>query len=307
MQHYHSLTDVSLHDSWLTIGVFDGIHRGHQAILQKLTAGARRAGVPAVVLTFWPHPATVLGHGDVRCLTTPDERANLLEEFGVDVVVTYPFDQTVANTSARDFVMTLKDHLDFGQLLIGYDFALGKGRAGNALSLTGIGKELGYKVDVIPAVSDESGVVSSTAIRKLVSVGSVAEASRLLGRYYSLHGPVVRGDQRGHSLGIPTANIEYPSEKVIPARGIYACWAFLGDEKRSAVVNIGINPTFTPDKKTTNVEAYLLDFDRDIYGEDLRLEFVERLRDELKFSTVEELLVQIQLDVEKGRQILSGK
>ena len=307
MQHYRSLTDVSLHDSWLTIGVFDGVHRGHQAILQKLTAGARQAGAPAVVLTFWPHPATVLGHGEVKCLTTPDERANLLGGLGVDVVVTYPFDQAVANTSARDFVMMLKDHLDFGQLLIGYDFALGKGRAGNAPSLTEIGKELDYHVDVLPAVSDESGVVSSTAIRKLVSVGSVAEASRLLGRRYSLHGPVVRGDQRGRSLGFPTANIEYPPEKVIPARGIYACWAFLGGEKYPAMVNIGINPTFTPNKQTVNVEAYLLDFDQDIYGGDLHLEFVERLRDELKFSSVDALLEQIRLDVKKGREILTEK
>lgn len=307
MIHNHSIDDLHLHDSWLTIGVFDGVHRGHQVIIQKLTAGAHRAGVPAVALTFWPHPATVLGRGEVKCLTTPDERAALLADFGVDRVITYPFDQTVAGTSAQDFMKLLKDHLNFSHLLIGYDFALGKGRTGNAASLTEIGAELHYEVEVIPAVSDESGVVSSTAIRKLVSVGSVAEASRLLGHNYGLHGPVVQGDQRGRGLGIPTANIQYPPEKVLPAKGIYACWAFLGDEKHPAMINIGVNPTFTPDKTSINVEAYILDFDREIYGQDLRLEFVERLRDELTFSSVEALLEQIRLDIEKGREILVEK
>jgi riboflavin kinase/FMN adenylyltransferase len=304
MIHAHSLDQLDLQNSWLTIGVFDGVHRGHQQIINRLTAGARKAKVPAVVLTFWPHPATVLGDSDVKCLTTPDERAKLLFDMGVDVVITQTFDRAVANTSALDFAERLKRHLGLKQMFMGYDFALGKGREGNAARLTEIGRKLGYGVDVIPAVSDESGVISSTEIRKLVGVGDVEEAARLLGHRYSLHGPVIHGDGRGKAIGIPTANIDYSEDKVIPSKGIYACWVHIGAEKFRTMTNIGTNPTFTPDKQTPNVESYLLDFDRDLYDQDIKVEFVQRLRDELKFPSVEALLEQIRLDVRKGREIL---
>ncbi|MBI3737938.1 MAG: bifunctional riboflavin kinase/FAD synthetase [Chloroflexi bacterium] len=307
MIHVHSLGELRLQNSWLTIGVFDGVHRGHQQIIQKLTAGAQKVNAPAVVLTFHPHPATVLGRGEVKCLTTPEERAELLSALGVDVVITYPFNQSVAQLTAHEFMAQLKEHLGLKHLLTGYDFALGHGREGNAARLAEIGREMGYEVEVIPAVSDESGVISSTEIRKLVRVGDVAEAGKLLGHFYSLHGPVVHGDHRGRAIGFPTANIQYQIEKVIPANGIYACWLYVGSEKYAAMTNVGVNPTFTPDKRTSNVEAYILDFDRDLYGQEVRLEFVQRLRDEMKFETVDALIKQIQLDVEKGRGILSAK
>src|SRR5581483_1728233 len=307
MQHYRSLADVSLTNSWLTIGVFDGVHRGHQQIIQKLTAGAHKANAPAVVLTFHPHPASVLGRGEVKCLTTPDERAELLSALSVDVVITYPFNRSVAQLTAHEFMAQLKEHLGLKQLLIGYDFALGHGREGNATRLAEIGREVGYEVEIISAMSDESGVISSTEIRKLVTVGDVAEAAKLLGHFYSLHGPVVHGDHRGRAIGFPTANIQYDHVKVIPANGIYACWLYAGGEKFAAMTNIGVNPTFTPDKQTANVEAYILDFDGDLYGQDVKLEFVQRLRDEMKFASVEALIKQIQADVEKGRGILSRK
>ena len=305
MIHAYSLDKLDLHDSWLTIGVFDGVHRGHQLIIKKLTAGAHQSGAPAVVLTFWPHPASVLGESGVKCLTTPDERAELLFGLGVDVVITQTFDRSVANTTAQDFTGQLKRHLGLKHMLMGYDFALGKGREGNAARLTEIGLRLGYTVEVIPAVSDESGVISSTEIRKLVGIGDVEEAVRLLGHPYSLHGPVIHGDGRGRAIGIPTANINYSSDKVIPSKGIYACWAYIGSERYRTMTNVGTNPTFTPDKQTPNVEAYLLDFDRDLYDQDIKIEFVQRLRDELKFPSVDALLAQIQLDVQKGREILS--
>jgi riboflavin kinase/FMN adenylyltransferase len=158
---------------------------------------------------------------------------------------------------------------------------------------------------VVSALSDESGVISSTEIRKLISVGNVSEAARLIGHPYSLQGPVIHGDQRGRTLGIPTANIDYPFEKVIPAGGIYACWAYVNDEKHRGAINIGTNPTFTPDKQTMNVEAYLLEFEREIYGQVLRLDFVTRLRDELRFDSVDALVKQIWKDVEETRNILT--
>jgi len=304
MQHYRSLEEVNLPDSWLTVGVFDGVHRGHQESIKKLTTGAHANDAPAVVLTFDPHPASVLSGHEIKCLTLPDERAELLVERGVDVVITKRFTRELSTVTAYDFMSRLTRQLGLRHLLIGYDFALGKGREGNAARLTEIGSELGYTVEVISALSDESGVISSTEIRKLIEVGNVTEAARLLGHRYSLHGPVIHGDGRGRTIDVPTANISYSHDKMIPAKGIYACWAFLNDRKYQAAINIGTNPTFTPDKQLPNVEAHLLDFRQEIYGEDVRLEFVARLRNELRFDSVEKLLEQIWKDVEETKRIL---
>jgi riboflavin kinase / FMN adenylyltransferase len=306
MQHYHSLEEVNLQNSWLTIGVFDGVHRGHQEIIQKLTTGAHTNDAPAVVLTFDPHPASVLSGHEIKCLTLPDERAELLGKSGVDVVITERFTRELSMVTAYDFMSRLTRQLGLQHLLIGYDFALGKGREGNAARLTEIGSELGYAVEVVSALSDESGVISSTEIRKLIEVGNVAEGARLLGHPYSLHGPVIHGEGRGKTINVPTANIAYSHEKMIPAKGIYACWAYLNNNKYRAAINIGTNPTFTPDKQIPNVEAYLLDLHRDIYGEDLRLEFVARLRDELRFDSVDGLLEQIWRDIEDTKRILDS-
>ncbi len=304
MQHYRSLDDVSLQHAWLTIGVFDGIHRGHQAILSQLTAGAHKNGAPAVLLTFDPHPASVLARRELKLLTTPEERAALASALNVDAVVTHPFDRSVADMSAREFMLRLKIRLGLSHLLIGYDFALGKNRDGNAERLTELGRELGYTVQIIEAVGDESGVISSTEIRKLVSLGSVDAAANLLGRPYALSGPVIHGDGRGRRINIPTANIGYPDSKLLPPNGIYACRVRLGADHYAAATNIGFNPTFTPDKRTANVEAHILDFDRDLYGQTIELEFVARLRDELKFDSVDALLKQIHADIDETRRII---
>jgi riboflavin kinase/FMN adenylyltransferase len=306
MIHVQSLEDISLEGSWLTVGVFDGVHRGHQQIIHRLTAGARQAGAPAAVVTFWPHPATVLGSGQVRCLTTPDERAGLLSDLDVDAVITLTFDAELAATSALDFVGRLKERLGLRHLLIGYDFALGRDREGNAARLAAIGRRLDYRVDVIQAVSDESGVISSTEIRKLVATGEVAEAAKLLGRNYALHGPVIHGNGRGRHLGFPTANIEYLPQKILPSNGIYACWAWIDGRRYGAAVNVGVRPQFQRENASPLVEAYLLDFDGDIYTRNVRLEFAARLRDEARFASVPELVQQIKLDVERTRQLFAG-
>jgi len=304
VQHYRSVEEVNLQNSWLTIGVFDGVHRGHQEIIRKMTVGAHANDAPAVVLTFNPHPASVLGGHEIKCLTLPEERAELLGQLGVDVVITEQFTRELSTVTAYDFMARLTHQLGLKQLLIGYDFALGKGREGNATRLAEIGLEFGYTVEVVSALSFKSGVISSTEIRKLIEVGNVSEAAHLLGHPYSLHGPVIHGDGRGRTINVPTANISYPREKMIPAKGIYACWAYLNGTRYRAAINIGTNPTFTPDKETYNVEAHLLDFHQEIYGTDVRLDFVARLRDELKFDSVDELLDQIWKDVEESRRIL---
>ncbi len=300
----HSIDELNLEKSWLTIGVFDGVHRGHQQIVSMLTAGAHRAEMPSVALTFWPHPATVLTNRMVKCLTMPDERSALLSALGVDVVVAQTFDRELANTSAGDFIARLKNHLGFEHLLIGYDFALGKGREGDAARLIEMGRAFGYEVDVIPALSDESGVISSTEIRKLVATGDVAEAAALLGHCYGLHGPVVHGDGRGKELGFPTANIDYPEPKILPANGVYACRVWVDGEPYAGAINVGTRPQFHEGATRPLVEAYILDFDADIYGQDIRVEFVARLRDERKFASVDALVEQMHRDVERARELV---
>ncbi len=301
----NSVDELDLKNSWLTIGVFDGVHRGHQKIIRRLIEGAHASHLPAAVLTFWPHPATVLGDGEVKCLTTSGERADLLEALGVDVVITQLFDHTLASTSARDFVTRLKQHLGFDRLLIGYDFALGRGRQGDAARLTEMGMGLGYEVEIIPALGDESGVISSTEIRKLVATGDVADAAALLGHPYSLHGPVVHGDGRGRKLGFPTANIDYAPEKILPAHGVYACRVWVDGAAYAAATNVGIRPQFYGSANRPLAEAYILDFDRDIYDQDIRLEFVARLRDEQRFPSVDGLIERMYEDVDRTRQLLA--
>ncbi|GAB4570787.1 MAG: bifunctional riboflavin kinase/FAD synthetase [Anaerolineales bacterium] len=307
MQHYRSLEEVSLKNSFLTVGVFDGVHRGHRKIIHKLVQDAHTNDAPAVVLTFDPHPAAVLSGKEIRCLTTPDERVDLLQSLGVDVVITQRFTRDLSTVPAHEYMSRLKAHLGLSRLLIGYDFALGKGREGNAPRLTEIGSELGYTVEVVPALSDESGVISSTEIRKLVSIGNMTEASKLLGYPYRMGGEVIHGAGRGKQINFPTANVDYPKTKAMPPNGIYACWARLGDERFMAATNIGLNPTFTPERQTPSLEAYLLDFDRDIYGEVLTLEFATRLRDEIRYTSVDALINQIHDDVNQTRAILSAE
>ena len=306
MRHLRSLKDISLGKTWLTVGVFDGIHRGHQEILKALSAGAHQAGAKAVVLSFYPHPAAVLGkRADLKYLTPPEEKAELLGRLcDVDVLVTHPFNHDVAALSPEDFMAKLQDHMDLQKLLIGYDFALGKNRVGDAEYLTQMGLKDGYTVQQFPPLSDTESVISSSRVRETLADGNVVAANQLLGHPYALTGNVIHGDGRGRKINIPTANIEVSPEKAIPANGVYACYVYVDDVKHPAVTNVGIRPTFTPDQAEASIEAHLLDFDRDLYDQSLRLEFIERLRPEKKFSGVDELISQIHADIEKARKIL---
>ena len=309
MIHAHSFDDLSLQNTWLTIGVFDGVHRGHEVILRRLVSDAHKSGGLAVVLTFTPHPAVVLGgKTDFKCLTTPGERLVLIKSLGVDVLISQNFNREFAAQSAEEFMGKLKHTLGMKHLLIGYDTALGRGREGNASRLKEIGKTLDFSVEIVPPLSDEKGVISSTRIRKSIVDGNVAEAAKELGHFYELTGTVVHGDGRGHRINVPTANIQVPEGKLIPANGIYACWAWVGNagsqEKFAAATNVGVRPTFTPDLPAPAVEAHLLDFNRDLYGQQVRLEFVEFLRAEEKYASVDALLKQITEDVKLTRKIL---
>lgn len=305
MQHFWSLDDVRLQDSWLTIGSFDGVHQGHQSVVHELVTGAHAADAPAVVLTFFPHPSTILrGYDYPFYLTTPEERALLLGKLGVDVVITHPFDEEIAATSAHDFMTRLNDHLGIKHLRVGYDFALGKDRQGDAPTLKKLGEQLGYSLQQIGPIVLGDNVISSSRIRFLLGAGLVDEAATLLGRNYSVAGTVEHGDRRGITLGFPTANLGLWPEQAIPAAGVYVCRAEVRGKCWGAVTNIGVRPTFEFEPVPPRVEAHLLDFDADIYGESLRLEFISRLRGEKRFSGIEALKKQIQFDAQQARQIL---
>ena len=305
MQHFSSLEGVHLHESWLTIGSFDGVHLGHQEIIRHLVSEAHSREALAVAMAFFPHPAIVLGkRQNPLYLTTIEERAEIMGEMGVDVVITYPFDLQTANMSAREFIALLHEHIKFEGLCVGHDFALGKNREGNTEKLSLLGQEFGYQIELIAAVKNDDVIVSSSGIRTKILEGEIEQAMRFLGRHYRIKGKVIPGDGRGKTIGIPTANLEIWQEQAIPKTGVYAAWAKIRDRTLEAVVNIGVRPTFELETSLPRVEAHVLDFHEEIYGEEIILSFVARLRDERRFPNIEALVEQIRYDISRTKQLL---
>lgn len=287
----------------LTIGKLDGVHLGHQHLVKQVVHRADALGIKSAVITLHPHPLEVLApQQQILYLTTLDERLNLLAELGLDLVIVQPFTAEVANTPARQFVAELCRHVRLRELWVGPDFALGHNREGDALFLRQLGREWDFAVYVVEPLVVDGRMVSGTQIRQLISDGQVAKAARLLGRLPRLHGEVVRGAERGRTLGFPTANIEVADRLLVPKNGVYAVQVWLGDERLDGVTNIGVRPSFDGGERV--VEVHILDFDHLIYGQRLDVAFVERLRDERRFNGVDELVAQIQRDVERARQIL---
>jgi len=308
MQHYWSIDGVQLKDAWLTIGSFDGVHRGHQAIIRKLIAGAHAAGAPAVVLAFHPHPSVILRNRSCACyLTTPEERAALLGELGVDVVITQPFSRQLADTPAREFVQSLVKHLQLRHLCLGHDFALGREREGDFPSLQRLGKEFGFTLNAMRPIKASGLVVSSSRIRSALEEGDLQMANQFLGRPYQVRGEVIHGDGRGHLLGIPTANLYVWVERALPKTGVYACLVGVDGIDWKAVANVGVRPTFDNQPLSPRVEVHLLDFERDLYGCQVSLSFITRLRDEQRFPSPEALVSRVRCDIEQARRILQVK
>jgi riboflavin kinase/FMN adenylyltransferase len=306
-----SLADLALpepyaaRESIVTVGAFDGIHLGHQALIGSLVAQAREERRVAGMVTFYPHPSVVLRPDrPARYLTTPGEKAALLEPLGLDWMVIILFTSQLAQMPPRMFVEALYERLHMRLLWVGPDFALGRNRAGDLPMLRELGREMGFEVHEVPSYGDDSAKVSSSHIRTLVRRGHVEEAARLLGRHYSLSGEVVHGAHRGRCLGYPTANLDVHPDRIVPANGIYATFVWLGAERRDSVTSIGIRPTF--DGGERRIEAYLLDYRGDLYGQDLVIEFVARLRPEKRFADAEALVAQIDRDVAQAGEILSA-
>lgn len=307
VQHFTSLNGVNIQNTWLTIGSFDGVHIGHQQLIHELNKQSHISGAKSVVLTFHPHPAAILrGRTGAFYLTTPFEKAELLDGLGTDIVITHPFTYEISQSTACDYISYLMDHLGFRQLWVGYDFALGKGREGNVSYLKLLGEEFGYQVQIVKPVISEGITVSSSQIRNLIIEGSVIEANRLLGRPYRVIGEVVHGDGRGKGIGIPTANLETGDEKLIPGAGVYACRVQIMDKQWPAAVNIGTRPTFVSSDQRSHVEAHILDYSGDLYSQKIAVEFVVRLRGEQRFQSVEDLILQVYADIKQTREIISS-
>ncbi len=290
----------------VAVGNFDGVHLGHRALLQAARDQARTTGGTAAVLTFTPHPARLFAPDRAPPLILSlERRLQLIEEAGIALAVVEPFTPEFAAIEADDFVRdVLARDLGARQVVVGYDFSFGRGRAGRPDRLRALGKDLNLGVEIIEPVAVAGVTCSSTRVRQLVREGRVAEAAALLGRPYEIEGPIARGAGRGRTLGYPTANL-VPEAELLPRLGIYAAWAQLLDGgeaglRRAAAVSVGRNPTFVGDGATV-VEAYLLDYDGDLYGRRIRLELGELLREELRFESAEALVVKIADDVARVR------
>ncbi len=290
----------------ISIGVYDGVHAGHRAVLGALVAAGRRASGTPVVFTFDRHPDVVLGKREAAPrLTTANERVEALREAGAKEVRVLRFDERLAARSPREFLVHhVFPFYRVAGLVVGYDFAMGKGREGTLPALARLGERLGFSVQGIPPTRDAEGPLSSSRIRDAVAAGEMDLAARLLGRPYSVRGPVAHGDGRGSGLGFPTANLEVSGEKLLPARGVYAVRVHgPGLDGADAVVNVGRRPTFG--EGPMRVEAHLLGEVVNLRGADLSLDFVRRLRDERKFNDAKELSDQIARDVQTARAVLN--
>ena len=289
----------------MTLGNFDGIHRGHQALISAVVAEARDLGLVSLVLTFEPHPLKVLAPERApKMLLAHKDKMQLLQALGVDVVVIQKFDLSFARLSAEDFVRTvLVDRLKARKVWVGKDLRFGQGRKGGVSDLVRWGSELGFAVATVEPILVGGERVSSSHIRELVSNGQVDRVESMLGRYYSLSGRVVGGNRRGRDLGFPTANLSTRAE-VMPLDGIYATLFQLGERQYLSVSSIGVNPTFGAGPRT--VESFILNFNRDIYGAAVNLSFVRRIRAEQRFDSVDGLVSQIQRDVDDAKAIFAG-
>ncbi|MGI9952031.1 bifunctional riboflavin kinase/FAD synthetase [Moorellaceae bacterium AZ2] len=309
MKVYHGIgetTDVK--GCCLALGNFDGVHRGHQALIGLVVEKARGKGVASVVLTFEPHPAVVLAPGaSPDLLTTQIQKEELIAGLGVDYLYFLPFSSSVASLSPEDFVTDLLwPYFRPSLVAVGFNYSFGRGGRGKADLLKTLGREIGFEVVVLPPVRIGEQVVSSTAVREALAAGDLSLARELLGYWPTLAGKVVKGDRRGRTLGFPTANIAVPPEIKLPAYGVYACRMFLPDGTwRPGVANIGKRPTFGRGLSPT-VEVYLLDFSGNLYGRQVRIELRFFLRPEKAFARREELIAQIDQDVRLARELLQA-
>jgi riboflavin kinase/FMN adenylyltransferase len=289
----------------LTLGNFDGVHLGHQAIFKKVIERAREIQGTSIAFTFEPHPLKVLApERSPKLLSTFHGKMKLIAEAGIDVVICADFTRSFADQNPEDFARSvLCEKIGVKEVYVGYDYTFGKGREGGIESLKKMGLICGFQVEEVEAIRVDSKVPSSSAIRELISSGKVEDAAQLLGRYYAIEGEIVHGSRRGHDLGFPTANLRTPNER-IPSNGVYAVRAEAEGRRYQGVAAIGVRPTF--ETGFFSIEVFLFDFDGDLYGKQMEVSFVGFLREERKFPDVQSLIVQMQRDVDEAKKILQN-
>ncbi|GAB3809038.1 bifunctional riboflavin kinase/FAD synthetase [Spirosoma humi] len=305
---YTGLDDIQpLPNAVVTSGTFDGVHRGHQTILARLTEVARASGGESVLITYWPHPRTVVSNDsqNLKLLTTLDEKIELLDQAGVDHLIVIPFTRSFSELTSEEYIrQILIDKIGTKKLVIGYDHRFGRDREGGFDYIQAHQSEYGFGVEEIPRQDIEAVGVSSSKIRAALNEGNVHTANRFLGRLYSLTGTVVKGRQLGRTIGFPTANLQVDDPaKLIPANGVYAVDVDYAGQTLGGMLNIGFRPTVAGTNQT--IETYIFDFDKDIYGEHITLKFREFLRPEQRFDGLPALVTQLKRDEESARAILN--
>lgn len=296
MQTSNSIENLNIDKPVVTIGSFDGVHRGHREVIRQLADYARQIGGNSVVITFWPHPATVLNpRSKPALLSTIDEKSRLLAETGIDWLITLPFTKEFSQMEYDKFVTDcLVEKLHIDTLFVGYDNKVGRDGRGHFAEVKELSQQLGFKVQQLSMLASDTAPISSTAIRNLLSEGKVIEANQQLGRPYCLSGKVVNGNHIGTGMGFPTANLEPDPCKFVPGNGAYAIKAIVSDCEYVGMLNIGVRPTIGDGKPT--IEAHLLNFNGDLYGKTISVYFIDKIRDEQQFASIDELRAQLDAD-----------
>lgn len=307
MEIYTDLEQIQgqISDAFVTIGNFDGVHLGHQKLFSEIVVRAGQSDGTSVVITFDPHPLEFLRPGELRLISTLEHKKELIQRAGIDVLIIFPFTAAFAQLSAADFVRRiLVDTVGVRELVIGYDYAFGRGRQGDIAFLKEKGRECGFSVTRIDALYEKGMLVSSSKVRELVTEGRMMDVCRLLGRYYQIRGKVQMGRQRGgKELGFPTANLNISEDDLCPKRGVYVTQVICNGRIYGGVANIGYNPTFGENKLVA--ETHIFDFDDNIYAQDIKINLLRYLRGEKKFAGVKELSSQIRVDTVTARRVLS--
>jgi riboflavin kinase/FMN adenylyltransferase len=307
MQIFRNLSEVEFNrNTVLTLGTFDGVHLGHQQIIRTVVQKAKSNKMRNFILTFDPHPRKVLSNDNkVYLLSSLDEKIELFEKLGIENLFVINFTKEFSQQSAEEFITNyLVKRIGLSEIVVGYDHHFGKGRGGNADTLTGVGIENNFNLTIVPSSSMDNRIISSTKIRNALLEGDVVLASKMLGRYYQFSGTVIGGDKRGRDLGYPTANIDIRNkEKLLPLIGIYAVKVRIQNENYNGLLSIGRRPTFYIDGELVS-EVFIYDFNRQIYGETILVKLVERLRGEVKFNSTDELIAQMDIDRESGIKVL---
>jgi riboflavin kinase/FMN adenylyltransferase len=302
---FFDLDPLPIENTCVTIGNFDGVHKGHQAIIHEMVAQGHKTSQAVVVVTFFPNPADYFNPDrNSFYLSTPREKEARLLDLGVDRVVTFTFNQGFANLSPEDFLFGLREKLNMQSLVVGYDFALGRGRLGTIPIIKQISDRLNFNVNVIEPRDVGGQAISSTLIRMRLDAGDMRAVREMLGRFYSVDGVVRHGSNRGSKIGLPTANIDHWPHKKLPAIGVYATRVRLRDCVYHGITNVGYRPTFE-DQENPNIETHIMDFFGDAVGETLSVEFVQKIRDEQKFSGISDFLAQIKEDKMTAQRIFT--